>query len=169
MLRRFKDNLPKVHEDTFIADSADVIGKVIIEENASVWFGAVLRGDSNFIYIGKGSNVQDNCTVHADPRGIPVELGEGVTVGHNVILHGCKVGNYSLIGMGSIILDGAEIGTQTIIGAGSLVTSNKKIPSGVLCMGSPAKVIRELTEEEKESLIKSAESYIEESKCYKWL
>lgn len=167
MLKNYKDNKPKVHESCFVADTAEVIGKVTLEEDASVWFGAVVRGDSNSIYIGKGSNIQDNCTVHANINGTPTEVGEYVTVGHNVILHGCKIGSFSLIGMGSIILDGAEIGEEVMVGAGSLVTGNKKIPSGVLCMGSPAKVIRELTEEERMSLRESAQHYIDEAKDYK--
>ncbi|MBC2579485.1 gamma carbonic anhydrase family protein [Clostridium sp. DJ247] len=167
MIHKYKDKVPDIHESCFIADSADVIGNVTIEEDATIWFGAVLRGDINSIHIGKKSNIQDNCTVHVDTSGMAVFVGEQVTVGHNVILHGCKIGDRSLIGMGSIILNGAEIGEQTIIGAGSVVTQNKKIPSGVLCLGSPAKVIRELTEEEKESIIKSAKYYVEEGKAYR--
>ncbi|MCT8978003.1 gamma carbonic anhydrase family protein [Clostridium sp. CX1] len=167
MIRNFKENKPEVHESSFVADTAEVIGKVTLEADASVWFGAVVRGDSNSIYIGKGSNIQDNSTVHANIKGTPTVVGEYVTVGHNVILHGCKIGNFSLIGMGSIILDGAEIGEEVMIGAGSLVTANKKIPSGVLCMGSPAKVIRELTEEERMSIREAAQHYIDEAKEYK--
>jgi carbonic anhydrase/acetyltransferase-like protein (isoleucine patch superfamily) len=167
MIRKFKNMIPEVHKNTFIADNAEIIGNVSIEEDVSIWFGTVLRGDANFIHIGRGSNIQDNCTVHVDIGDAGVEVGEGVTVGHNVILHGCKVKNNSLIGMGSIILNGAEIGEETIVGAGSLITSNKKIPSGVLCMGSPAKVIRELTDEEKASLRSAAKSYVKESQFYK--
>ncbi|WML36905.1 gamma carbonic anhydrase family protein [Clostridium sp. OS1-26] len=167
MIRNFKEYTPKVHESCFVADTAEVIGKVTLDEKASVWFGAVIRGDSNTIHIGKGSNIQDNCTVHANISGTPTEVGDYVTVGHNVVLHGCKIGSYSLIGMGSIILDGVEIGEGTMIGAGSLVPPNKKIPSGVLCMGSPAKVVRELTEEEKEYVRGAAEHYLEEAEAYK--
>lgn len=167
MIRKFKDETPNIHESCFVADNAEIIGKVTLEEKASIWFGAVIRGDSNTIHIGKGSNVQDNCTVHANIHGTSTEVGDYVTIGHNVILHGCKIGNYSLIGMGSIILDGAEIGEGTIIGAGSLVPPNKKIPGGVLCMGSPAKVARELTEEEKEYIKGAAEHYLEEAEAYR--
>lgn len=167
MIRKFKNETPNIDESCFVADTAAVIGKVTLEEKASVWFGAVVRGDSNTIHIGKGSNIQDNCTVHANIHGTPTEVGDYVTVGHNAILHGCKIENYSLIGMGSIILDGAEIGEGTIIGAGSLVPPNKKIPAGVLCMGSPAKVVRELTEEEKESIKSAAEHYLEEVEAYR--
>ncbi|MCI1945061.1 gamma carbonic anhydrase family protein [Clostridium luticellarii] len=167
MIRKFENYVPEVDKSCFVADNAEIIGKVKIHEDASIWFGAVLRGDVNYIYVGKGSNVQDNCTLHTSEGMNPVEIGEYVTVGHNAIIHGGKVGKYSLIGMGSIILDNAEIGEQTIIGAGSLVTKNKKIPSGVMCMGSPARVVRKLTEEEKEFLKKSAERYIKKAGSYK--
>lgn len=167
MIRKFKYYMPELDQTCFIADNAEVIGKVKLCEDVSIWFGAVLRGDLNNIYVGKGSNVQDNCTIHTSEDMNPAEIGEYVTIGHNAIIHGGKVGDYSLIGMGSIILDNAEIGAETIIGAGSLVTKNKKIPSGVLCMGSPAKVIRELTQEEKNFLRKSAQDYIRQARSYK--
>ena len=166
MIRKYKDNVPMIHESCFVAESADIIGRVTLEENCSIWFGAVLRGDCNSIHIGKGSNIQDNCTVHVGHKEV-VEIGEYVTVGHNAIIHGCKIGSHTLIGMGAIILNNAEIGEGTIIGAGSLVTSNKKIPSGVLCIGSPAKVIRELTEEERTYIRESAKFYLQEIKEYK--
>lgn len=166
MIRNYKDNVPKIHESCFVAESADIIGRVALEENCSIWFGAVLRGDCNSIHIGKGSNIQDNCTIHVGHKEV-VEIGEYVTIGHNAIIHGCKIGSHTLIGMGAIILNNAEIGEETIIGAGSLVASNKKIPSGVLCMGSPAKVIRELTEEERVYIRESAKFYLNEIKEYK--
>lgn len=166
MIRNYKDNIPVIHESCFVAESADIIGRVSLEENCSIWFGAVIRGDCNSIHIGKGSNIQDNCTVHVGHKEA-VKIGEYVTVGHNAIIHGCKIGSNTLIGMGAVILNNAEIGEGTIIGAGSLVTENKKIPSGVLCMGSPAKVIRELTEEEKRRIKESAKFYLEEMKEYK--
>ena len=167
MIQKFKKFKQEIHENCFIAGNADIIGRVKIEEEANIWFGVVLRGDLNDIHIGKGSNIQDNSTVHVDAVGPGTDVGEYVTVGHNSVLHGCKIGNYSLVGIGSIVLEGSVIGDETIIGAGSLVTSNKIIPSGVLCMGSPAKVIRELTDEEKKSLRKSAEEYIELASEYK--
>ncbi|MFL0197546.1 gamma carbonic anhydrase family protein [Clostridium sp. WILCCON 0269] len=167
MIIKFKYYSPELDRSCFIADNAQIIGKVKLCEDANIWFGAVLRGDLNHIYVGKGSNVQDNCTIHTSKDDNPTEIGEYVTIGHNSIIHGGKIGDYSLIGMGSIILDNAEIGSETIIGAGSLVTKNKKIPSGVLCMGSPAKVIRELTSEEKKFLRQSAEEYIRQAKSYK--
>jgi carbonic anhydrase/acetyltransferase-like protein (isoleucine patch superfamily) len=166
MIHNYKNNTPNIHESCFVAESADIIGKVTLKENCSIWFGAVLRGDCNSIHIGKCSNIQDNCTVHVGHKE-KVEIGEYVTVGHNAIIHGCKIGSHTLIGMGATILNNAEIGEGTIIGAGSLVTSNKKIPSNVLCMGSPAKVIRELTEEEKEYIKKAAEFYLDEIHEYK--
>ncbi|MGH4138844.1 gamma carbonic anhydrase family protein [Clostridium sp.] len=165
MMHQFDGKIPKVHKHTFIASSAEVIGNVSIGEYSNIWFGAVLRGDMDYISIGTYTNVQDNCTVHND-EDFPVCIGDYVTIGHNAIIHGCSISSYSLIGMGSTILNGAEIGEYTIIGAGSLVTQGKKIPSGVLCMGVPAKVIRELTIEEKENLKKSAQHYVELSMQY---
>ncbi|OAA83430.1 gamma carbonic anhydrase family protein [Clostridium ljungdahlii] len=165
MIRKFERYIPDIDKSCFVVDNAEVIGKVKLCKNVNIWFGAVLRGDVSNIYVGKGSNIQDNCTVHTGEKS-PAEIGEYVTVGHNAVIHGAKIGDNSLIGMGSIILDNAEIGSESIIGAGSLVTKNKKIPSGVLCMGSPAKVIRKLTLEEKKSLRRSAEDYIERAKNY---
>ncbi|HSN58629.1 MAG TPA: gamma carbonic anhydrase family protein, partial [Clostridiaceae bacterium] len=133
----------------------------------SIWFGAVLRGDLNKIHIGKGSNIQDNSTIHVDADGPGTVVGEYVTIGHNSVLHGCSIGSYSMVGMGAVVLEGAVVGEETIIGAGSLVTSNNIIPSGVLCIGSPAKVIRELTDEEKTALRKNAMDYIELANEYK--
>jgi carbonic anhydrase/acetyltransferase-like protein (isoleucine patch superfamily) len=167
MLYNFEDKKPKVAESAFIAQSADVIGDVTIEEDCSIWFGAVLRGDDNYIRVGKGTNIQDNCTVHITGDRYPTEIGEHVTIGHGAIIHACRIGNCCLIGMGAIVLDGAEVGEYSIIGAGSVVTGGKKIPSGVLALGSPAKMIRELTEEEKKNLEESAKYYIELSKKYK--
>ena len=160
MLHKFKGILPQIHKSCYVAKSAEIIGDTILEQDASVWFGAVVRADDNKIYIGKGSNIQDNCILHSNVNDGKIIIGENVTVGHGAILHGCKINNNSLIGMGAIILDGAQIGENTIIGAGSLVTSNKNIPGGVLCMGSPAKVIRKLTEEEINYINESAEHYI---------
>lgn len=168
MIKTYKNNTPAIHESCFIAESADIIGRVTLEEECSIWFGAVLRGDCNSIHIGKGSNIQDNCTVHVGHKE-SVEIGEYVTVGHNAVIHGCKIGSNSLIGMGAILLNNSEIGEGTIVAAGSLVPSNKKIPSGVLCMGSPAKVVRDLTEEEKNYISTSSKHYIEQIKEYKEL
>lgn len=165
MIHQFQGKIPHVLNNSFIASSADIIGNVFIGEHSSIWFGAVLRGDEDSLQIGNYSNIQDNSTVHND-EGFPVVIGDYVTIGHNSIIHGCKISNNTLIGMGSTILNGAEIEEYTIIGAGSLVTMGKKIPSGVLCMGVPAKVIRDLTIEEKESIKKSAQHYVELSMKY---
>lgn len=165
MITKFKEYNPDIHSSCFIADNACIIGKVKMCEDASIWFGAVLRGDANSIYVGRESNIQDNCTVHVDADS-PVHIGEDITIGHNAIIHGCTIGDCTLIGMGSIIMNGAVIGSETIVGAGSLITENKNIPSGVLCMGSPARVIRKLTDEEKRNLKHTAESYVKESKDY---
>lgn len=167
MIGKYKGKFPKIHSSCFVAENASIYGDVTLEKDANIWFSAVIRGDSNSIHIGRGSNIQDNCTLHANPGQSPVEIGEYVTVGHNAVLHGCKVGDCSLIGIGAIILDDVEIGSETIIGAGSLVTANKKIPSGVLCMGSPAKIIRELTTEERKTLKETAKHYVEFAEDYK--
>lgn len=167
MIYNFKNYEPKINKNVFVAKSADVIGNVSIEKNCSIWFGVVIRGDMNKITIGEGTNIQDNSILHISKEENPLEIGNFVTVGHGAILHGCKIGNNSLIGMGSTILDNAEIGEFTIVGAGSLITRNKKIPDGVLCMGRPAKVIRNLIEEEKESIKLNAQEYMTISKEYK--
>lgn len=166
MIHSFENIYPKIAEGAYIAENVEVIGKVNIEEKVNIWFGTVIRGDINSIYIGKCTNIQDNSTVHVDTNN-PVMIGENVTIGHNSIIHGCSIGNNVLIGMGSIILNGAIIGENTIIGAGSIVTENKKIPSGVLCFGSPAKVVRELTEEEIANIKASSTRYIDLSVKYK--
>lgn len=165
MIHEFEGQIPKIHRDSFIASSADIIGDVVIGEYSNIWFGTVLRGDMNFLSVGTHTNIQDNSTVHND-HDFPAIIGDYVTIGHNCIIHGCKISNNTLIGMGSTILNGAEIGEYTIIGAGSLVTQGKKIPGGVLCMGVPAKVVRELTIQEKESIKNSAQHYVELSMKY---
>lgn len=167
MIYSFEEKSPNIHEDVFIAPSADIIGDVTLEKDVNIWFGAVLRADAMPIYVGKGTNIQDNSVVHITDNKFDTYIGENVTIGHNAIIHACKIGNNCLIGMGAIILDGAEIGDNTIVAAGSVVPPGKKMPSGVLCMGSPAKVVRELTEEDRNHLIKSAQGYIELSKKYK--
>ncbi|MBU5590523.1 gamma carbonic anhydrase family protein [Clostridium sp. MSJ-4] len=167
MIIGFDGKTPNIHKEVFIASSADIIGDVTLEKDVNIWFGAVLRGDGMPIYVGEGTNIQDNCVVHIHNEKFDAYIGKNVTVGHSAIVHACRVGDNCLIGMGAIILDGAEIGENTIIAAGSLVPPGKVIPSGVLCMGSPVKVIRELTEKEKQELIVSAKNYIELSKKYK--
>jgi carbonic anhydrase/acetyltransferase-like protein (isoleucine patch superfamily) len=167
MIYKYKDEKPEIHESCFIAPSADIIGSVSIGKESSVWFGVVIRGDGNYIKIGKGSNIQDNSIVHINSQSSPTIIGDNVTVGHGVILHGCKLEDNCLIGMGATILDGAIIGQNTLIGAGSIVTGGKKIPEGVLCLGTPAKVIRKLTEEEVQEIKEAAKHYVMLSKDYK--
>lgn len=152
-------------EDLFIAPGAVCMGDVALGKDCSIWYHATVRADRAPIKIGIGSNIQDNCVVHVD-KGFPVAIGNYVTVGHGAILHGCQVGDGSLIGMGAIILNGAKIGKNCIVAAGALVTQNTEIPDGMLAMGSPAKVIRKLTEEEIASNRKNAEEYIEEAREY---
>ena len=142
----------------WIADEAVLIGDVLIEEMVSIWFGAVLRGDNERITIGAGSNVQENTVMHTDP-GFPLTIGAGCTIGHKAMLHGCEIGDNSLIGMGAIVLNGAKIGRDCLIGAGALVTEGKVIPDGSLVVGSPAKVVRALDASSIDNLKGSALSY----------
>ena len=152
--------------DSWIAPDASVIGKVRLEAGASVWFGAVLRGDNELILIGENSNVQDGTVMHTD-MGYPLTLGKGVTVGHNVMMHGCTVDDYSLIGINAVILNGAKIGKYCIIGANSLVTEGKQIPDGSLVMGSPGKVVRPVTEQEIRMIAASAKHYVQNAQRYR--
>ena len=153
------DQTPDVHETAWVADTAQVMGAVSLGENASVWFGAVLRGDTATMRVGRNSNVQDGSVLHAD-EGKPLTIGENVTIGHMVMLHGCTVGDGSLIGIGVVVLNDAVIGKNCLVGAGSLVTEGKHFPDGSMIMGSPAKVVRELTPEQMSGLEKSAASYV---------
>jgi carbonic anhydrase/acetyltransferase-like protein (isoleucine patch superfamily) len=150
----------------WVAPTAVVIGKVILEEDSSVWFGTVIRGDNEPIRIGARSNVQEGCVLHTDP-GFPLTVGPDCTVGHMVMLHGCTIGRGSLIGIGSIILNGAKIGEECLVGANTLIAEGKEIPDGVLVLGSPGKVVRELRQEEKDFLLKIAQGYIDRSRLYR--
>ena len=151
---------PHIAASAWVADSAQVMGNVTLAEDVSIWFGAVLRGDTEHMAIGRGSNIQDGSVLHAD-IGKPLTVGENVTVGHMVMLHGCTIGDGSLIGIGAVVLNGAKIGKGCIVGAGSLVTEGKEFPDGSMIMGSPAKVVRELTPEQQQGLVGSAQHYIE--------
>jgi len=135
---------PHLAEEAWVAETASVIGNVEMAQGSSVWFGAVVRGDNETIKIGKNTNIQDNSVLHSDP-GSPLHIGEGVTVGHKVMLHGCKIGNNSLVGIGATILNGAVIGENCLIGAHALITEGKVIPDGSMVMGAPGKVVRELS------------------------
>lgn len=165
MILEVDGKTPSLDSSVFIAPTATVIGDVKIGANSSVWFNAVLRGDIESIIVGKQTNLQDFCMVHV-PDFIGTEIGDNVTVGHRAIIHGCKIGNNCLIGMGSVIMDNAEIGDNCIIGAGSLVTQGTKIPSGHLAFGSPAKIKREVSEEEIRFISQSAKEYYSFSRMY---
>lgn len=166
MLIAYKGIEPKVHATVFVEDSARIIGDVEIGEQSSIWFNAVIRGDVNYIRIGKRTNIQDNSTLHVTKDIFPLIIGSDVTIGHSVILHGCTVRDRCLIGMGSIILDNAEIGEDSIIGAGALVTEGMKVPPGSLVVGLPGKVVRPLKHEEIARIAKSSLNYIEYARNY---
>ena len=158
MIYALDGHAPAIHPDTWVAPGAYLIGKVVLEEGASIWFGAVLRGDNEEIRVGLGSNVQENCVLHTD-MGSPLVIGANCTIGHKAMLHGCIIGDGTLIGMGATILNGARIGKGCLIGAGALVTENKEIPDGSLVMGAPGKVVRVLDIEAQARLLKSAAGY----------
>lgn len=158
--------MKSIDKSVFLADGAKVIGEVKIGKNSSVWFNAVIRGDSNEVKIGEGSNVQDNAVIHTS-KDFGVQIGDNVTIGHGAIVHGCTIGNNVMIGMGAIVLDGAVIEENSIIGAGALVTQGKVVPSGSLAFGNPIKIVRNLTEQEISSIVDNANSYINKAKNYK--
>jgi carbonic anhydrase/acetyltransferase-like protein (isoleucine patch superfamily) len=166
MIYDFKNNTPTLHEESWVASNAILIGKVILKKDANIWFNAVLRGDIETITIGEGSNVQDGSVFHTDP-GCPLTLGKGITVGHMVMLHGCLVGDDTLIGIGSTILNKTKIGKNCIIGANTLIPENKIIPDRSLVLGSPGKVIRQVTNKEVEEIKENAKHYVENYKKYK--
>ncbi len=153
------DDVPEVHATAWVAESAQVMGKISLAENATIWYGAVLRGDNERISVGPNSNVQDGSVLHTD-LGFPLEIGRDVSIGHQVMLHGCTIGDGSLIGMQSVILNGARIGRNSLVGAGSLVPEGKQYPDGVLILGSPAKVVRELSPEQISRLQSTAGHYV---------
>src|SRR2546426_6936570 len=152
-------------DEWFSADNATVIGTVVLHHQASVWFNAVVRGDNDIITIGERTNIQDAAVLHVDP-GVPLTLGKNVSVGHQAMLHGCTVGDGSLVGIGAIIMNHAVVGSGCLIGAGTLIAEGKKYPDGVLVLGSPGKVVRELRPEEKEGLLENADIYVRRSKLY---
>lgn len=152
--------------DHYVADNATIVGSVRLKDCASVWYNSVLRGDNDWIVIGERSNVQDGCVLHTDP-GIELLVGDGVTIGHKAMLHGCTVGNNSLVGIGSTLLNGAKIGQNCIVGAHALVTENKEFPDGSLIVGAPARLVRELNEQEIEYIGWSAEVYVRNGQRYR--
>ena len=157
---------PQLAASAWVADSAQVIGDVRLEADVSIWFNTVLRGDNDPITIGSGSNIQDGSVLHTD-NGVPLTIGRHVTVGHQVMLHGCTIGDESLIGIGAVVLNGAVIGRHCLVGAGALVTEGKTFPDGSLIIGSPARVARQLTPEQIEALRRSAQHYIENARRYR--
>ncbi len=163
---RLGDRIPQIDYSAFVADSATIVGSVFVYENASVWFQVTIRGDNEPIVVGRNSNVQEGAVLHTDP-GCPLTIGEGVTVGHQAMLHGCTIGDGSLIGIQAVVLNGAKIGRNCLVGAGALVTEGKEFPDNVLILGSPAKVVRALTEDDIARMRRSAENYAQRGHRYK--
>ena len=157
---------PEIDPSAWVAADANLIGKVVLEAEVSVWFGVTIRGDNEEIRVGRGSNVQENCVLHTD-LGYPLVIGPDCTIGHKAMLHGCTIGEGSLIGMGATILNGAKIGRGCLIGAGALVTEGKEIPDGSLVMGAPGKVVRTLDAAAQARLIQSAESYRDNARRFR--
>ena len=165
MFYDLKDKKPKKSGENWVAPNATIIGDVTLEKSTGIWFNAVLRGDVENIFIGEGSNVQDGSVLHTD-TGCPLKVGKDVTIGHMVMLHGCTIGDNSLIGIGAVILNNAKIGKNCIIGAKALITENKVIPDNSLVVGSPGNVVREVTNEEKKSIIENTKHYQDNWKKY---
>ena len=163
---RLGDDAPVISASAYVAPSATVIGKVILAENSTVWFGATLRGDNEVISIGAHSNVQDAAVLHTDP-GFPLTIGANVSIGHQAMMHGCTVGEGSLIGIQSIVLNGAVIGKGCLVGAGALITERKVFADGSLILGAPAKAVRELSAEERENLLNVAANYAQRGAYYR--
>lgn len=164
----FGEHEPQIHPSAWVADTAQLLGRVVLEADASVWYGAVLRGDNDLIHVGARTNVQDGCVLHTD-TGLELRLGAGVTVGHQAMLHGCQVGDHTLIGLQSIVLNGARIGRHCLVGAGALVGEGKVFPDGVLILGAPARVVRELEPHEVARLQSSAEQYVQQQRRHRAL
>ncbi|MDP8202764.1 MAG: gamma carbonic anhydrase family protein [Candidatus Tenebribacter burtonii] len=167
MLKDYLKYSPKIGEKTWIAENTYIIGECMIGNDCGVWFGVTIRGDVNYIKIGDRSNIQDGSIIHVThsktenkDEGYPTIIGDDVTVGHNVTLHGCQIGNACLIGMSATLLDGCKIGEESVVAAGSVVTQNKKFPPRSMIMGTPAKVVRQLSKDEIENIYKSARNYI---------
>ncbi|MDF1566736.1 MAG: gamma carbonic anhydrase family protein [Spirochaetaceae bacterium] len=160
MIYEFEGHFPDIlGERVFIAPGADVIGKVTLHEDVGIWFNTTVRGDLEIIVIGRGTNVQDGCSVHTD-RGFPTTIGENVTIGHNCVIHGCTIGDGTLVGMGSVVLSGAKIGRNCLIGGGSLVTGSMEVPDGMLVLGSPARVVKPIHEGVRAKGLDNAANYV---------
>ena len=160
------DLTPAIHETAWVADNAQVLGNVQLAQDSSVWFGVVIRGDMDAISVGRGTNIQDNSVLHAD-HGVPLTIGDNVSIGHQVMLHGCTIGDGSLIGIQAVILNGARIGKNCLVGAGSLVTEGKEFPDNSMIFGSPAKAVRQLSAEQIEGLKMISDHYVENARRYK--
>lgn len=158
-------NAPQLAEGAWVAESAEVIGKVVLHKDASIWPKVVIRGDNDLIQIGEGSNVQDASILHTDP-GYPLLIGKNVTIGHQVMLHGCSIGDGSLIGIGAVVLNGAKIGKGCLVGAGALVTEGKEFPDGSMIIGSPAKAVKELTPEQMAGICDISGRYVKNAQRY---
>ena len=165
MFYDLKDKKPQSSGENWVAPNATIIGDVTLEKNSSIWFNAVLRGDIENIFIGEGSNVQDGSVLHTDP-GYPLKVGKNVTIGHLVMLHGCTIGDNSLIGIGAVILNNAKVGNNCIIGAKTLIAENKEIPDDSLVVGSPGRVLRKVTEDEKKAVLENTRHYQDNWKRY---
>ena len=165
MFYDLEDKKPKNSGENWVAPTATIIGDVTLDKNSSVWFNAVIRGDNENIHVGEGSNVQDGSVLHTDP-GCPLRIGKDVTIGHIVMLHGCTIGDNSLIGIGAVILNNAKIGKNCIIGAKALITENKEIPDNSLVVGAPGRVVRKLTDEEIGKITENAKHYQDNWKRY---
>jgi len=163
---RFGEKVPTIHLGSYVSEHAVIIGDVDIAEDVSIWPGVVIRGDNDKITIRRGANVQEGAVLHTDP-GFPLEVGEMVSIGHQAMLHGCKIGSHSLVGIQAVILNGSELGKESLLGAGSLIGERKSFPAGSLVMGTPAKQVRELTEEVKAAITKNASDYVDKAKKYK--
>ncbi|MEP7705460.1 gamma carbonic anhydrase family protein [Paraglaciecola sp. 25GB23A] len=165
MIYSIGEHKVKLNQPAFIAPGSHIIGQVCLEKDSSVWFNVVIRGDCDLITVGECSNVQDGSVLHTD-HGVPLVIGKGVTVGHKVMLHGCEIGDYSLIGINSVILNGAKIGKHCVIGANALITENMHIPDGSVVMGSPGKIVKIISDNQKAMLEKSAEYYVNNAKRF---
>lgn len=165
MLYSLEKRQPQVAADVYVADNASVIGSVILEAGSSVWFNCVLRGDNDDIIVGERSNVQDGSVLHTD-SGLKLNIGREVTIGHQVMLHGCSIGDGALIGIGSRVLNGAVIGAESIVAAGSVVPEGKTFPDGVMLMGTPVKIVRELSEQQRKALRMPAQLYVQNAQRY---
>ena len=166
MIYQLEDAVPQIHASAWVAENATLAGQIMLQKDVSIWFNAVLRAEHAPITVGEGSNIQDGSVCHVDP-GMPLTIGRSVTVGHKVMLHGCTIGDESLIGINAVILNGAKIGRHCLIGANSLIPEGKEIPDGSLVMGSPGKIVRTLSEAQIEGLKASAMHYVENGRRYK--